>query len=160
MSTLAERFEAKVDRSPGQGPNGDCHQWTASLRNGNGYGQINMGNGTRGMKLAHRVAWLLGTGAWPTPCCLHTCDNRSCVRLDHLFEGTVADNNADMRAKGRASGGAAGERNHQSKLTVARVHEVRSLAGQGWNQKDIAAAYGISQSLVSQVRCRQAWAAF
>ncbi len=24
------RFEAKVNRAPGQGPHGDCHEWTAA----------------------------------------------------------------------------------------------------------------------------------
>lgn len=34
---------------------------------------------------------------------LHLCDNPPCYRYDHLRLGTVQENNADMKAKGRAS---------------------------------------------------------
>src|SRR5262245_17140536 len=32
---------------------------------------------------------------------LHTCDTPSCINPDHLFEGTIGDNNRDKTAKGR-----------------------------------------------------------
>lgn len=35
---------------------------------------------------------------------LHKCDNRLCVRVDHLFLGTQKENLADMRSKGRSRG--------------------------------------------------------
>lgn len=73
---------------------------------------------------AHRWAWAQARGPIPAGMkVLHRCDNRPCVRVgplrpdgtpdpdDHLFLGTVADNNADMVAKGRnraASGDAHG----------------------------------------------------
>lgn len=52
---------------------------------------------------AHRIAWIKAYGE-PTsekPCVLHHCDNPSCDRISHLWNGTKADNNADMWAKKR-----------------------------------------------------------
>lgn len=95
---LSERFEAQVDRTAGHGPNGDCHVWTGSLVGR--YGRIRLG-GRRPYRLAHRVAWFLETGQWPTSQVHHTCDTPACVRFEHLWLGTQQDNLADMRAKGR-----------------------------------------------------------
>jgi HNH endonuclease len=36
---------------------------------------------------------------------MHLCDNRTCIRFDHLTLGSAGDNNRDMRAKGRQQGG-------------------------------------------------------
>lgn len=50
----------------------------------------------------HRWVWVHINGS-PAPGTVirHLCDNRLCYRLDHLMAGTVAENNADIRAAGR-----------------------------------------------------------
>ena len=100
---MVERFRSYVDVNgpvPAHQPTlGPCHVWTGG-RFENGYGAFRMGGRTI---QAHRVAFFLGHGRWPTPCGLHRCDNRACVRLGHLFEGTKGDNNRDRSRKGRSS---------------------------------------------------------
>jgi hypothetical protein len=47
--------------------------------------------------------------------------------------------------------------NGKARLTDQIVREIRSLFDQGWRQADIAAAYGVSQSAVSQVGLHKTW---
>lgn len=89
--TEVERFWSKVEKSDG------CWVWRGSL-NWDGYGQARFMGSTR---RANRIAWFLEHGEWPTLQVLHRCDNPGCVRIEHLFLGTHADNMADMARKGR-----------------------------------------------------------
>jgi len=67
-----------------------------------GYGKITM-PGNKAF-LAHRVAYYLYYGVDPgKQCVLHHCDRPACCNPSHHFLGSVEDNNADMRAKGRAN---------------------------------------------------------
>lgn len=100
--SLADRFWEKVDKTPGQGPNGDCWEWKGA-RQPNGYGKLTSG-GDRGKTLmAHRVALeLAGVPLSEGAYACHHCDNPPCVREDHLYAGMPTDNVADMVARGRA----------------------------------------------------------
>jgi len=148
---LRERFDAKVDRTPGHGPEGLCHVWTGTTTRG-GYGMFWL-NGR--MQLAHRVARFLATGEWPAFKVLHSCDFPPCVREDHLFDGTQADNVADCVAKGRARGGSQpGESNAHAKLTAGQVDKIREATG---TLRSIGERFGVSESAVSMIRSGQRW---
>lgn len=88
-----ERFLSHVEISD------TCHVWRGQVNN-KGYGRFYARSGRP--VYVHRWAWQHWRGPIPTGThVLHRCDNPPCVRIDHLFLGTHADNMADAKAKGR-----------------------------------------------------------
>lgn len=72
-------------------------RWTRSQW----YGRIQL-DGLIGF--THRITYALAFGPiQPDLEVCHHCDNPRCIRPDHLFLGTQADNARDMWAKGRGS---------------------------------------------------------
>jgi hypothetical protein len=148
---LTTRFWAKVQKG---GPD-DCWLWT-SASNVHGYGVI--GRGGRGSErvLAHRLAWEWEHGPIPPGLfCCHKCDVPACVRVDHLFLGTPADNIHDSMRKGRFI---QGERQGASKLRADQVRAIRErYSAGGISQRELAAEYGISQQHVGTLIKLRAW---
>ena len=78
-----------------------CTVWTGTVDRC-GYGRISVGCR---MAMAHRVAWELANGTIPPGMeVCHSCDNRPCCNVAHLFLGTHQDNMTDMARKGRRRG--------------------------------------------------------
>jgi hypothetical protein len=118
---------------------GRCWEWTGHVNGEYGYlTRQSDGSGTAKEVGAHRAAWELKYGVTLPSNVLvcHKCDHGLCVRWNHLFLGTYADNNADARRKDRH---ARGERQYNHKLTDALVQEIRRLHGEGLSYRKIAA---------------------
>ena len=142
-----------VDKSDG------CWTWNRS-RYQSGYGAVCVGDGPGRMDSTHRVAWRLAKGPIPRGMhVLHRCDNRICVRPDHLFLGTNDDNIADMRAKGRNVDPPThrGASHHNAKLDPEKVRAIRLMRARGAILRDISAAYGVSIPVVHSVVNRRTW---
>lgn len=163
-----ERFLSKVNKSPGQGPGGECHLWTAAL-DAWGYGNIGMGTGEKkAIVKAHRVAYFLANGELPPPekpHALHSCDEPSCCNDEHLWAGTNADNVADKTAKGRGNqprgdrngsrtrpgSRPRGEGHYNSSLTNGQRAEVRRLYAAGnVLQRELGEMFGVCQTTISR----------
>jgi hypothetical protein len=127
-----------------------CILWGNTIDT-SGYGVIRVRGRT---ELAHRFAWKIANGPIPDGMCVcHTCDVRACVNVDHLWIGTIADNNMDAIQKGR-NVILMGELNGMAKLTAEKVIAIRADTRK---QRIIAAEYGVSQKIISCVKTRRGW---
>mgnify|MGYP001603506160 FL=1 len=90
-------FWSQVDRSNISG----CWEWIGNITEDGPYGYGNFGWGGH-LRRSHRVAYFIYTGRDPGNLLVcHHCDNPKCVKFDHLFLGTQADNVHDCFRKGR-----------------------------------------------------------
>lgn len=95
---------------------------------------------------AHRWAYHSLVGPIPEGQVVrHKCDNPSCVRLDHLELGAQRDNLLDRR-----------DRSRYHKLTRADVDAIKLKLPQR-SQRQIAAAFGISQRMVGHIKAGRQW---
>lgn len=86
-----QRFWGKVKKAD------QCWEWQSALVKG--YGQFHYNGKT---VLAHRFIWAKTHGAIQDGLFVcHHCDNRKCVRIEHLFLGTQSDNMRDCVNKKR-----------------------------------------------------------
>lgn len=127
----------------------DCWNWTGSL-NPNGYGRIAVG---RGNVLMHRASWEVFRGDIPDNLyVLHKCDNRKCVNPDHLFLGSLLDNNRDARDKMRAF---TDGRHFNARLTVDQVKAI--LSDKNSSNKALSSVYGVTSKSIRLIRNRTRW---
>lgn len=157
---VIRRFWSKVRIGDG------CWEWTSTTIP-SGYGQFWVCGRNYP---AHRLSYEQRFG--PIPAGLfacHHCDNPRCVRPSHLFAGTVADNSADMVAKGRAATGhrnaafkhperkPRGETHGSSVITNAIVLAIREARRSGERLRSIALRLGVSETTVSRVATGRSW---
>lgn len=143
MKSVRDRLAEKTIRE------GGCEVWTGTLKDG--YGIIVIDGAKRKV---HRVTWETERGPIPDGLgVLHTCDNRRCRKLAHLFLGDSVANNLDRHAKGRTRAGA-GERHHAAALTWKEVNEIRASDRRG---DELAFEYGVTESTISKIRVGRTW---
>lgn len=130
-------------------PDGECLVWPHG-RTEKGYGQVVIGG--RNYRV-HRLVWEHAHGPIPPGVQIrHSCDNPPCARLDHLRDGTPADNMADKVKHGRQS---RGESHGRAVLTDELVRTIRASTG---TTTEIAARLGVDRTQCGKIRRGVAWA--
>ena len=140
MKDIKKRFESKIKKTK------DCWFWTTS-KNKDGYGRSYY----KGMRLAHRIAWILYKGKIPKGLCvLHKCDNPSCVNPTHLFLGTHQDNMSDMKRKGRVG--------FSSPLNADKVRKIKlEYRDENVRYIDLAEKYNVSKICIEKILLGTRW---
>lgn len=150
------RFWAKVDKAGGSA----CWLWRASVcKDGYGKHAITAPAGHTPKQRhfrAPRLSWEMANGIAPAELVVcHKCDTPACVRPDHLFLGTQAENRRDCAAKGRT---ARGEGAGNARLDEQSVIEIKLLAEAG--KLDIGQMmqkYGMSKSAIWLIASGRNW---
>ena len=150
----ASQFEASFRARCSPQTDG-CVLWTGATYVRGGYGKVWYQG--REQK-AHRVAWMLANGPWPTdkPVGMHLCDRPLCVNPEHIRPGTQAENMAGCSERGRDRG-ARGEAHYRAKLTTAMVVEIREQRAAGLSTRRIAATYGVGSDQISRICTGKVW---
>lgn len=173
--TQERNFWSKVNKDGPTMPHMESSCWVWAAGKVCGYGRLMV---MSKLILAHRLAWMIANGSIPHDgsrhgiCVLHRCDNPACVRIDHLFIGTNADNVRDMEQKGRkvvARGSDHGLRKHperaprgevngKAKLTTAQVLDIRSIySTDRISTASIGVRFGVSEETVRRIIIRESW---
>ena len=154
-----QRFWNKVNKTD------TCWLWTGYTLPF-GHGQIHYLGRT---VLAHRFSWELHNGPIPNGMNIcHNCpdglDNPSCVRPDHLFLGTQADNMADAAKKGRTHHNGAGEGNSpfgtehwNARLTDELVIKIIELRNHGMSYRAISDRFGFFPQSIGEICRGETW---
>jgi|SRR5208282_520947 len=145
-----ERFWSKVTKAGVD----DCWNWHAGKYD-SGYGQFKI---RQISYRSPRIVYYLSRGRDPGPLnVLHTCDNRACCNPNHLWHGTLDDNNKDRARKHRSAinkNPNPGETNGRVKLTTGDVLEIRRSKK---SNAEMAVKKGVSNQLVSRIRLGELW---
>ena len=142
MATTQERLESKVIKDPNHVD--CCWTWSASLHP-EGYGRFALDGKTQ---KAHRVSYEIYKGSIPDGLCVcHTCDNPACVNPNHLFLGTVSQNNADKAEKGRAA----------KKLNAGLVKDIKDALSNGASLNSLAKLFQVSRAMIIKIKHNRSW---
>ncbi len=140
-----------------------CILWTGTLTD-QGYGKIgklkcvkHLG-ATTAFK-AHQLTYTLYHGPYDRSKMLcHTCHNRNCINVSHLYLGTAKDNCRDMWEAGRANYESRFGTKNSRKLTPEQVIEVRRLLKDtDMFLKDIGNLFGVTKHCIYRIKTGKTW---
>lgn len=135
--TVEQRFWDQTQKI-----NNGCIEWIGTITD-TGYGMLSV---EYKKYYAHRFAFYLATGNHPPKgkYVCHSCDNKKCVNIEHLFVGSPQDNSLDASKKGRLTS--------VRKLSKDKINKIRELCSRKiMSQRDIAFLMETTQTTVSEI---------
>ena len=150
-----ERFWEKVDKS------GDCWEWIAS-KTRDGYGMFRDRTLRKNMIKSHKWSWIYYFGGPGSLHVLHKCNNPGCVRPDHLYLGTHAQNMADIAKAGNHSNKLHpekyyGSKNPSAKFTEEQVLTIRKMYEEGSSLNDLVNHFNAKKATIWAIVARKNW---
>lgn len=156
------RFWSRVEKTDG------CWNWTGPFARG--YGKFCENDK---MHSAHRWLFIRMNGPiGKTVEICHKCNNRKCVRPDHVYAGTRSDNMRDCARAGNMwvqknpmlairgllkTPAVKGEKHGQAKLTESQALEVISLKGTGLTRAAVGARFGLDADSIGDIWRGKNW---
>ncbi|QIG62592.1 HNH endonuclease [Sporosarcina phage Lietuvens] len=130
-----------------------CHSVFSHHKDKDGYTRIlRRKDGVKRMHYLHRYVYEIEVGEIPKgQVVMHSCDNPSCINIQHLSLGTNLDNLRDMVQKGRSS---FGERNGKAKLSESDIFKILS------DDRDaltISKEFGVTRTHIYLIKARKTW---
>lgn len=146
-------IKGRLERRIFYSPDG-CWLWTGQRRKEDNYGLIKIdGRLTR----VHRVSYETFKGPIPNGLFVcHYCDMPLCINPDHLFLGTLQDNNLDMYRKGR-NYKSSGDQNPRSKLREADIPKIIEMRNSGMYYYQIAFLFGVGPNAIRDIFNGRTW---
>jgi hypothetical protein len=135
-----------------------CWDWKGGVIQKTGYGEFSFSEDRlRYVCSSHRLSYMLYRGSIPDGIYVcHHCDNRLCVRPDHLFLGTHLDNMNDMNMKGR-NHVHIGDNHPNSKVNSSIVRDIRARQASGQTVASIAKDLAITYNMVRDILIERTW---
>jgi len=142
-----DRFLSKVEKTE------NCWIWVGG-KHRFGYGIFHFDGKC---STAHKFSYIYFNGEVENNLFVcHKCDNPTCVNPNHLFLGTIQENNADCKNKNRHI---KGSKSGMSKLNEFQVKQIKNELKNYYKgiQKDLSLKYNISQSQISAIYRNKEW---
>lgn len=170
FSDYAVSSEGRVKRSAPDRYGRNCGMILKPVARPDGYSQVTLHRDARQqVRLIHRIVCEAFHAPSPGDSyhAAHSDGNRANNRANNLRWATASDNNADKIWHGTIRSGAdhharlkpdcmpRGTKHGNAKLTDTAIQSIRRDARR---QRDIAAEYGVSQSLISMIKNGHIWA--
>ena len=147
-----ETFWDRVEKHVNIDENG-CHLFTGCL-NHDGYGRI--GKDGKNVYVHREVFRKHNPEIEMTGVIMHSCDTPNCVNPEHLKHGTVADNIADMVAKGRRVT-VKGSNQPDAKLHEDDIPAIRLRLQTNESCTTIGRDYNVSDSAIRNIEKGRTW---